>query len=81
MQQVAESAGHCPWCGRAFNKDYAANLIRSVQQAEESGNLLEGALEQIADMGDAGLEIDEETVLQPLRNALDTIRRQGGARV
>jgi hypothetical protein len=81
VQQVVDSAGHCTWCGKAFNKDYAAILIRAMQQSEEAGTVLQDGLEHLADMGNAGLDIDEESVLQPLRHALKTIHEQGRARV
>ncbi len=74
--QIAESGGHCPWCGQAFNRDYTSLLVRSLRDAEAYGSRLQDALEHVAEMDDAGLDIDEETVLQPLRDALGTIRRR-----
>lgn len=76
-QQMADSGGHCPWCGRAFNKDYTAMLVRSLQEAEAAGNRLEDALSQVGDMEDPGLDLEEESVLQPLRETLGVIRRRG----
>ncbi len=76
-RQIADSGGHCPWCGKAFNRDYTALLVCSLQEAEEHGTVLQDALENVADMEDPGLDIDEESVLQPLRDALRTIRRRG----
>jgi hypothetical protein len=72
--QAIESGGHCPWCGKAFNKDYTANLVIALREAQAAGNLLEGALEQIAGM-ELYLELDEETVMDPIRHNLRAARR------
>ena len=76
-QQLVDSGGHCPWCGRAFNKDYTASLVRSLLEADAAGAQLQDSLEQVAGMEEPGLDIDEESVLQPLREALTSIRRRG----
>jgi hypothetical protein len=73
--QVVEGHGHCPWCGKAFNRDYTAVLSNSLREAEAAGDLFQGALEQIAGM-DLAMEVDEESVLGPLRDALRTARRR-----
>jgi hypothetical protein len=74
-QQVIESHGHCPWCGQPFNRDYTAALTQSLQQAEVAGNVLQDALEQIAGL-ELAMELDDETILGPLRTALRTVRRR-----
>jgi len=74
---IAGAGGHCPWCGQAFNKDYTSLLVKSLQEAEVAGSRLQDALEQIGDIGDPGLDLDEESILQPLRDALGSIRRSG----
>jgi hypothetical protein len=76
-RQMADAGGHCPWCGQAFNRDYTSLLVRSLENAQEHGNRLQDALENVADMEDPGLDLDEESVLQPLRDALRRIRRRG----
>ena len=72
--QVVESHGHCPWCGKAFNKDYTAVLATALREADSAGESFQAALEQIAGM-ELAMEIDEESVLGPLRDALRTARR------
>jgi hypothetical protein len=77
-EQVAAAGGHCPWCGRAFDADYTALLVHALQQAARAGNELQAALEQMADIEELAMEIDEESVLEPLREALRRIRRHAG---
>jgi PHP family Zn ribbon phosphoesterase len=74
-QQVIEAHGHCPWCGQAFNRDYTANLAHALQEAEVAGNRLQDALQQIAGM-ELAMELDDETVLGPIRNELRAARRR-----
>jgi transposase-like protein len=74
-QQVIESHGHCPWCGQAFNRDYTATLAQALQQAEVAGNRLQDALEQVAAL-ELAMELDDETVLKPLQDALRAARRR-----
>ena len=74
-EQVIAAHGHCPWCRKPFTSDYTANLARALAQADAAGDVLEGALEQIADIQPA-LELDEESVLEPLRGALRAQRRR-----
>jgi hypothetical protein len=75
VQQIVDSGGHCPWCGIAFNKDYTSMIMHALVQAEESGDRLQDALEQVADIEDLGLSLDAESVVGPLREALRTMRR------
>lgn len=74
-QQVIESHGHCPWCGQPFNRDYTANLAQALQQAEVAGNRLQDALQQIAGM-ELAMELDDDTVLEPIRTELRAARRR-----
>lgn len=74
-EQVVGSHGHCPWCGQAFSPDYTANLVKALQSAEVAGDVLEDALDQIADL-EPRFDLDEDTVLEPLRAALRTQRRR-----
>lgn len=76
VQQIVDAGGHCPWCGRAFNRDYTSILVKSLQQAEESGDRFQDALEQIAEIEDLGLSLDPESMVAPLREALRTMRRR-----
>jgi transposase-like protein len=74
-QQVVEAHGHCPWCGQAFNRDYTAVLTQALQEAEVAGNRLQDALQQIASL-ELAMELDDETVLGPIRDELRTARRK-----
>jgi hypothetical protein len=75
-EQVIGSGGHCPWCGKAFNRDYTALLVQALQQADRAGEVLEDALKDIASVEELAMDIDEESVLEPLREALEAIRRR-----
>ena len=75
-EQVIEAGGHCPWCGKAFNRDYTALLVQALQQADRAGDVLEDALKDIASIEELAMVIDEESVLEPLRDALEAIRRR-----
>ncbi|HJV04321.1 MAG TPA: hypothetical protein VJ868_03580 [Actinomycetota bacterium] len=75
-EQVVAAGGHCPWCGKAFNRDYTALLVEELQRADQAGGVLQDALEQIADIEELAMEIDEESVLEPLREALRAIKRR-----
>ncbi|MBW3535609.1 MAG: endonuclease Q family protein [Gemmatimonadetes bacterium] len=75
-EQVVEGGGQCPWCGKVFNRDYTVLLLRALRQADEAGDALEGALNDMAALEDLAMEIDEESVLEPLREALRAMRRR-----
>ncbi len=75
-EQVIESGGHCPWCGKAFNRDYTALLVQALHQADRAGDALEDALKDIASIDDLAMDVDDESVLEPLREALESIRRR-----
>jgi transposase len=75
-EQVIDSGGHCPWCGKAFNRDYTALLVQALKQSDEAGEALEAALKDIASIEELAMNIDEESVLEPLREALRAIRRR-----
>jgi hypothetical protein len=74
VQQILESQGHCPWCGRPFQPDYTAVLAEALQQAEAAGGSLENALEKIAGIEPA-LVLDEESVLGQAKAHLEHLRR------
>ena len=80
QELVAESGGHCPWCGNAFSRDYTALVAQSLQRAEAAGDALEDALDDLAAIR-ADMDIDEGSVLEPLRERLRGIRKQRRARV
>jgi predicted nucleic acid-binding Zn-ribbon protein len=75
-QQVVEAGGHCPWCGKAFNRDYTSLLVQALRQADQAGDALEAALKDIASIEELAMNIEDESVLAPLREALRAIRRR-----
>ena len=76
VSQILASQGHCPWDGKAFNRDYTAVLAEALEVAETSGSTLENALEKIADMTPEFV-IEESTVIGPLKAQVDIINRRG----
>ena len=75
VQQIVDAGGHCPWCGKAFNRDYTSMLVKGLVRAEESGNQFQDALEQVGDIEGLGLALDAESVVAPLREALRSMRK------
>lgn len=75
-QQVVEAGGHCPWCGKAFNRDYTSLLVEALRQAGQAGDALEAALKDIASIEELAMNIEDESVLAPLREALRAIRKR-----
>jgi hypothetical protein len=73
---VVQAGGHCPWCGKAFNRDYTSLLVQALRQAGRAGDVLEDALQDIASIEELAMDIDEESILEPLRAALRDIRRR-----
>jgi hypothetical protein len=81
VRQILETGGHCPWDGKPFNKDYTAILAEALEAAENSGGVLENALEKIADMEPA-MTIDRESLLGGIEEHLDQLNgsRRGARR-
>ncbi|MGH2656941.1 MAG: hypothetical protein ACRDIZ_09665, partial [Actinomycetota bacterium] len=75
-EQVIDAGGHCPWCGKAFNRDYTALLVQALRQADQAGDDLEAALKDMASIDELAMDVDEESVLEPLRDALRAVRRR-----
>ena len=75
-EQVIDAGGHCPWCGKAFNRDYTALLVQALRQADQAGDALEAALKDMASIDELAMDVDEESVLEPLRDALRAVRRR-----
>jgi hypothetical protein len=76
VQQVLDTQGHCPWDGKAFNRDYTAVLVEALEQAEEAGSVLDNALEKIAGM-EPSFTIEERSVLVALQANLEALNRAG----
>jgi DNA-directed RNA polymerase subunit RPC12/RpoP len=75
VQQILDSGGHCPWCGKAFHKDYTSIIVRALVQAEEAGDRFTDALEQLSEIEGLSLSLDVESLVGPVREALRAMRR------
>lgn len=58
LEQAVSAGGHCPWCGQTFQKDYAVILTDSITAAERAGQVLEDALEKMAELR-PGFNLDQ----------------------
>jgi hypothetical protein len=65
-EQVVDAGGSCPWCGLAFQPDYAATLVELLRDAEASGTKTERALELLSDLNPR-FTLDESSVVGELR--------------
>jgi hypothetical protein len=79
VQQILDTGGHCPWDGKAFNKDYTAVLAEALEAAEGAGSRLENALEKIAGMGPSFV-FDAASVLEEMEGSIDRLTERRGAR-
>ena len=70
VQQIVESEGHCPWDGKAFSRDYTANLVEALKAAESAGAVLEYALSELAGMNPS-FKIDRDSLIRPFEEQLD----------
>lgn len=70
VRQILDTGGHCPWDGKAFNKDYTAVLAEALGTAENAGGVLENALEKIADMEPA-MTIVRESILRGIEQHIE----------
>ena len=75
--QILESQGHCPWDGKAFNRDYTALIAEALEAAEIAGGTMENALEKLAGAGPE-FTIVESTVIAPLKQQVDLVNRRQG---
>jgi hypothetical protein len=80
VRQILDSGGHCPWDGKAFNSDYTAVLAEALEAAEESGGVLENALEKIAGM-EPSFRIEPDSIIRPLTDQVDAVNAPRGAGV
>ncbi|MDP9341176.1 MAG: hypothetical protein M3Q23_03500 [Actinomycetota bacterium] len=74
VQQVLDSQGHCPWCGKAFQPHYTAVLAEDLHQAELAGSAMEAALERIAGM-DPALVFDQGSILGRIQASLEELEK------
>lgn len=77
VEQAIERGGHCPWCGRSFQKDYAAVLVDALRTAEAAGQTLENALEKLVEVH-PWFELDRDSVAMKIEEYLAAL--EGGAR-
>ena len=71
-RQVVEGGGSCPWCGTPFCPDYAVTLVQRLADAEDAGERLEKAIEELADLR-PGLSVDVESVIGKIKRDLARI--------
>jgi hypothetical protein len=69
LLQDPHRAGHCPFCGVALDQQYGALLIEALEQLERAGTFMTATLKKVESFG-PNLEIDDESVLGPIRSAL-----------
>jgi hypothetical protein len=75
VRQILDTGGHCPWDGKPYNKDYTAVLAEALENAEEAGNILENALEKIAEMHPA-MRVDRASVLGQMESYILSLNEQ-----
>lgn len=63
------SAGRCPFCGVAIDQHYGALLVDALGQLERAGTIMEATLKKVESFG-PNLEINDESVLDPIRRGL-----------
>jgi hypothetical protein len=73
-EQVVATGGECPWCGVAFNPDYAITLIDALRAAEEAGTELERVLDVVADL-DPSFTLAEGSITGDIRGSLARLGR------
>jgi hypothetical protein len=74
VEQVIDGGGACPWDGEPFQADYAVTLVNALRDAEEAGNKLERALEQVADLRPE-FTLQAGTVLGSLRTSIERLEQ------
>lgn len=73
-----ETAGMCPFCGMALDREYHALLVEALGAVQSIGRQMVNVLERAKAVGE-NLEIDPESVLAPIRAAL-VAREESSAR-
>lgn len=70
--------GHCPFCGVVIDQHYGAQLVDALGQLQRIGTIMTATLKKVESFG-PNLEIDNESVLGPIRAALSA-REEASAR-
>jgi len=78
LLQDPRRAGHCPFCGVAIDQHYGAQLIEALEELQRVGTIMTATLKKVESFG-PNLEIDQESVLGPIRQAL-TAREAASAK-
>lgn len=81
VRQILDNEGHCPWDGKAFTRDYTANLVEALEASEIAGAALEAALDRVAGY-EPSFVVDATTIIGPIQEQLarlGTARKAAGA--
>jgi hypothetical protein len=69
LLQDPQRAGRCPFCGVPIDIHYGAQFIEALQQLERAGTIMQATLKKVESYG-PNLDLDHESVLGPIRDAL-----------
>lgn len=69
LLQDARRAGHCPFCGVPIDQHYGALFVEALEQLQRVGTIMTSTLKKVESFG-PNLDIDAESVLGPIREAL-----------
>jgi hypothetical protein len=72
--------GHCPFCGVPIDQHYGALLVDALEQLQRIGSIMTATLKKVESFG-PNLEIDAESVLGPIRDALEARERASAQRL
>lgn len=70
--------GHCPFCDVPIDQQYGGLLLDALSQLQRAGTIMVSTLKKVESFG-TNLEIDAESVLGPIRDAL-AAREEASAR-
>jgi hypothetical protein len=76
--QDPRRAGHCPFCDVVIDQQYGALFVEALEQLQRVGTIMTATLKKVESFG-PNLEIDQESVLGPIREAL-TARETASAK-
>jgi len=69
LLQDPRRQGRCPFCGIPIDQEYGALLVEALEQLEKVGTAMTNTLKRVESFG-PNLELDAESVLAPIRDAL-----------
>jgi len=79
LLQDQRRAGRCPFCGIPIDQHYGAQLVEALEQLQRVGTIMTATLKKVESFG-PNLEIDAESVLGPIREALGAREAASAAR-